>query len=72
MRATITKQFRIAPEGHTVVIYEVGDVVKGKTAETAVEAGYASPLDAPELEIKPAPTLEKKPARKRKNARVSK
>lgn len=72
MQATITKQFRIAPEGHTVVIYDVGAIVKGQTAEIAVEAGYASPLDAPEIETKPAPVLEKKPARKRKNARGSK
>ena len=66
MQATITKRFQIAREGHTVDTYDVGDVVSGLVARTAVEMGYALELGTPELETKPAaPKLEKKPAKKR-------
>lgn len=40
-KAKITSNFSIAPEGHTVVHYKVGDEVEGKIAERAIEAGSA-------------------------------
>jgi len=33
--------FRIAPDGHTVVVFNLGDVVSGSIAERAIQAGAA-------------------------------
>lgn len=67
MQATITKRFQIAPEGHTVDTYEVGAVVSGVIAATAVANGHAAPIEAA-LETKPAAALETKPAKRTKRA----
>lgn len=51
--------FRIAPDGHTVVVFNQGDVVSGNIAERAIKAGVAQRIDsiAAGLEWK-AETLE--------------
>lgn len=38
--------FRIAPEGHTVVVFNFGDVVDGDIAERALKAGVAQRIDS--------------------------
>jgi hypothetical protein len=47
MKAEITapQGFRIAPEGHTVVTFEAGQIVTGKIAEEAILAGMARKID---------------------------
>jgi len=37
--------FRIAPDGHTVVVFNLGDVVSGSIAERALKAGVAQRID---------------------------
>jgi len=37
--------FRIAPEGHTVLVFNSGDVVSGAVAERAIKAGAAQRID---------------------------
>jgi hypothetical protein len=64
MKAKIIFQFSIAPEGHTVVHYKIGDEVKGKIAERAIEAGAA-------IEISDTPVLETKIKRVRRKKKES-
>ncbi len=47
MKAEIVapKGFRIAPEGHTIVMFKNGDIVEGTIAEIAISAGYAKRVD---------------------------
>ena len=47
MRAKIIAPngFRIAPEGHTVVTYQNGDIVEDLIAEIAIQSGYAQRID---------------------------
>ena len=49
--------FRAAPEGHTVVLFEAGQIVDGWIAEEAIMAGAAKRIDeiAESLEHKSAP-----------------
>ena len=47
MRAKIIAPtgFRIAPEGHTVITLQDGDIVEGNIAEIAIQSGYAQRID---------------------------
>lgn len=47
MKAEITapQGFRAAPEGHTVVLFEAGQIVEGWIAEEAVFVGAARKID---------------------------
>ena len=68
MKAKLTQNFSIAPEGHTVVHFKAGDEVSGAIAERAVAEGIAIEIGsiAP-LETKvEEPTETKKKPRKRK------
>jgi len=63
MKVKINKPWRVAPEGHTVFTYRVGDIVIGDLAERAIASGVGVVLGEPEpLEIKPVTVYEKKPA----------
>ena len=59
MKAEITapQGFRAAPEGHTVVLFEKGQIVTGWSAEEAIIAGAARKIDeiAETLEHKAEP-----------------
>lgn len=58
----LIRDYRCAPEGHTVVLYPKGTPVEGKVAEWALSDGAA-------LEIKPeAPKEVKRRGRPRKHA----
>jgi hypothetical protein len=37
--------FRIAPDGHTVLVFSLGDVVSGSIAERAIKSGAAQRID---------------------------
>ncbi len=37
----LTKDFRVAPEGHTTLVFAAGDRVSGRVAELAMRYGYA-------------------------------
>ena len=52
MRVTLTRQFFIAPEGHTTIVLQAGEVVEGWIAEKAIATGCA---DAPKPKAKPRP-----------------
>ena len=41
MKAEITKPYNIAPDGHTVVHYKVGDIVDGDIAKQAIKDKHA-------------------------------
>jgi hypothetical protein len=58
MKATITKDYRCAPEGHTVRTFPAGTIVTGRVAEWALADEMATVLG----EKKPAAKLETKPA----------
>lgn len=73
MQAKITKRYAIAPEGHTTVWYNPGDVVSGRVAVQAVADGHAVQMGAgieraepAPLENKIEPPVETKPRRKSK------
>lgn len=53
MKAVLTRDFSIAPEGHTVFHYKAGEQVTGKVAESALASGAA-------IEISDIAPLEKK------------
>lgn len=53
MKALLTRDFSIAPEGHTVFHFKMGDQVIGKTAEIALANNAA-------IEISDIAPLEKK------------
>lgn len=53
MKAVLTRDFSIAPEGHTVFHYKTGDQVTGKVAESALANNAA-------IEISDIAPLEKK------------
>ena len=59
MRAQITAPhgFRVAPEGHTVILLKAGEIVTGRFAEDAIIAGAARKIDeiAETLEYKAEP-----------------
>ena len=65
MKAEITSPqgFRAAPEGHTVVLFEAGQIVEGWVAEAAVIAGAARKIDeiAATLEHKEEPRRRGRP-----------
>jgi hypothetical protein len=61
--------FRIAPEGHTVFMFNYGDVVSGIIAERAIKAGAAQRIDtiADSLEWKAeTPQIQRPRGRPRK------
>lgn len=67
MQARITKPFRCAPEGHTVVTFQPGDTVEGKVARWAVAAGCANEAGkrvAPENKALTPPENKKRGKRK--------
>lgn len=53
MKAVLTRDFSIAPEGHTVFHYKAGEQVTGKVAESALANNAA-------IEISDIAPLEKK------------
>lgn len=53
MKAVLTRDFSIAPEGHTVFHYKTGEQVTGKIAECALADGAA-------IEISDIAPFEKK------------
>ena len=59
MKAEITAPhgFRVAPEGHTVILLKAGEIVTGRFAEDAIIAGAARKIDeiAETLEYKAEP-----------------
>lgn len=64
MKAVITRDFSIAPEGHTVYHYKTGDKVSGKVAEVAVANQAALEIaDIETLETKISPPQETKAKR---------
>ena len=76
MKAEITAPngFRIAPEGHTVVHLQQGDVVEGNIAEIAISAGCAVQVDetAESLEWKDIVPVSSPPVFKRPRGRPRK
>jgi hypothetical protein len=58
--------FRIAPEGHTVVLFQKGAIVSGWVAESAIQTGYAKRIDeiAESLERKATPVMPEPPAKR--------
>jgi len=62
MRAKITapQGFRMAPEGHTVVIYPEGTIVEGKVAEAALDNHAACRMFEPVEERKVVAVKETK------------
>lgn len=69
MKAEITlpQGFRAAPEGHTVILFEAGQIVEGWVAEEAVMAGAARKIDeiAATLEHKVEPQEPRRRGRPR-------
>jgi hypothetical protein len=65
MKAQITapQGLRAAPEGHTVVLFERGEIVTGWVAEMAIQVGAARKVDeiAASLEHKSAPPPAQEP-----------
>lgn len=61
MKAILTVDWSVAPEGHTTLHHKAGDLLTGKAAEMALEANVAfSPVE----ETKVTPALETKRRRK--------
>lgn len=62
----LIRDYRCAPEGHTVVLLPKGTVVEGRVADWALSDGAA-------MEVKPdAPTeVKRKRGRPRKNAQAT-
>lgn len=66
MKAVLTKDFSIAPEGHTVYHYKTGDQVSGKIAEIAIASEAAIEIaDIATLETKISPPPETKAKRQK-------
>lgn len=66
MKAVLTKDFSIAPEGHTVHHYKIGDKVSGKIAEIAIASEAAIEIaDIQTLETKISPPQETKAKRQK-------
>ena len=68
-KAKITAKdgFSCAPEGHTIVVFDQGDIVTGQVADWAVKANAASRMFDPVGERKVQPALEiKTPKKSRK------
>lgn len=76
MKAKITAPngFRIAPEGHTVVLLKQGDIVEGNIAAIAISAGCATQVDetAESLEWKDIAPNPPQPVFKRPRGRPRK
>lgn len=57
MRAKIITPFRMAPEGHTVVLFPEGMIVEGRIAQAALEAHAAcrmfDPVEEKKVEVVP-------------------
>lgn len=62
MQAILHQDWSAAPDGHTTFHYKAGDVLDGKVAEMALDAGVAF---TPVAETKPAAPLEIKKGRKK-------
>lgn len=62
MRAKITapQGFRMAPEGHTVIIFPEGTIVEGRIAEAALECHAACRMFEPAEERKVVAVKETK------------
>jgi len=68
VKVIITKEWKVAPQGHTVVVYSPGTMLIGRVAELALADGVGQiveqePIESasePELESKVEPQLEKK------------
>jgi len=64
-KITLREGYRCAPNGAIIQLFEFGDVVTGQVAEWAIADKAASRM-FPDLETKPAATLERKRTRKAK------
>ena len=42
VEAVIQRDYRCAPEGHTIIVYRMGQRVSGLVAEMALRDGYAT------------------------------
>lgn len=62
MRATLTVDWSVAPEGHTTFHHKAGDTLTGRAAEMALEAEVAF---TPVEETKVEPPLEAKKGRRK-------
>jgi len=61
-KITYTGGYRCAPDGHTVQLFKLGQIVEGEVADWAVDENYAiwiKPKDEP-IETASPPTLETK------------
>ena len=56
MQVTLLRDYRCAPEGHTVESYKAGDVVTGRVAELAIQDGAAKRIRAPRVTKPDRPT----------------
>lgn len=56
----LEKDFRVAPEGHTTLVFPKGAVVEGRVAELAIETGHAKRPPRAPRNIKPASPNEVK------------
>jgi len=69
MKAKLTHDFSVAPEGHTVHHLKAGEEVSGRIAEVALASGVAIEIsDSPVVETKvvaPSETKAKKPRKRR-------
>ena len=73
MKAVITKDFSIAPEGHTVFHYKTGEEVSGKIAEIALASDAAIEVaEIVQLETKISPPQETKAKRQKSRSNMMK
>jgi hypothetical protein len=59
VEAVIESDYRCAPEGHTIIVYPMGQRVFGFVAEMAIRDGYAARLKAPKQKKPAYPDLTK-------------
>ena len=60
MRAKIVKEWRAAPQGHTVVVMQPGTIIEGPLAQVAISEGVAESIGVLEIATKIDPPPEKK------------
>ena len=62
MQVVLHQDWACAPEGHTTIRYKAGDVLQGKAAQLALDAGVGfTPVEENKIE----PQLENKRGRKK-------
>ena len=66
MQVVLHQDWQAAPEGHTTYRYKAGDVLEGKAAQMALDAGVGfNPVEERKVE----PKLEVKRGRPRKDSK---